>query len=158
MVSDEFIEKLTPEEKLLHAIFGRAGEDVKNESLTVPAGSSGVVIGTKHFSRRMHLDDEQKKAIKRKMEAYEEEMNNKAITLFREMVAEINELIGTEMIDPSTRQRVGISDIPEVILEQIDGFSEKWVKGSKDLKAKALKVQEQYPIHIHYQLFHQHMV
>ena len=141
--------ELTPEEKLLHAIFGRAGEDVKNESLTVPAGSSGVVIGTKHFSRRMHLDDEQKKAIKRKMEAYEEEMNMKAITLFREMVAEINELIGTEMIDPSTRQRVGISDIPEVILEQIDGFSEKWVKGSKDLKAKALKVQEQYWPRIH---------
>ena len=53
--------ELTPEEKLLHAIFGRAGEDVKNESLTVPAGSSGVVIGTQHFSRRMHLDDEQKK-------------------------------------------------------------------------------------------------
>ena len=37
--------ELTPEEKLLHAIFGRAGEDVKNESLNVPAGSSGVVIG-----------------------------------------------------------------------------------------------------------------
>ena len=27
--------ELTPEEKLLHAIFGRAGEDVKNESLNV---------------------------------------------------------------------------------------------------------------------------
>ena len=42
------------------------------------------------------------------------------------------------MVDPATRQRVGISDIPEVILEQIDGFSDKWVKGSKDLKEKAL--------------------
>ena len=34
-----------PEEKLLHAIFGRAGEDVKNDSLEVPAGEEGVVIG-----------------------------------------------------------------------------------------------------------------
>src|SRR5439155_8410177 len=30
--------ELTPEEKLLHAIFGRAGEDVKNDSLDVPSG------------------------------------------------------------------------------------------------------------------------
>jgi DNA-directed RNA polymerase subunit beta len=136
--------ELTPEEKLLHAIFGRAGEDVKNESLNVPAGSSGVVIGANHFSRRMHLDADQKKLIKRKMDAYEDEMNEKAIVLFREMVSEMNEILGTEMVDPSTRQRVGISDIPEVIIEQIDGFSDKWIKGSKDKKASAIKVQEQY--------------
>ena len=136
--------ELTPEEKLLHAIFGRAGEDVKNESLNVPAGSSGVVIGAKHFSRRMHLDADQKKLIKRKMDAYEDEMNDKAISIFRDMVAEMNKILGTEMVDPSSRQRVGISDIPEVIMEQIEGFSEKWVKGSKDLKAKALAVHEQY--------------
>ena len=136
--------ELTPEEKLLHAIFGRAGEDVKNESLNVPAGSSGVVIGTNHFSRRMHLDAEQKKLVKRRMDAYEDGMNDKAITLFREMVAEMNEFLGTEMVDPSTRQKVGLSDIPEVILEQIDGFSEKWIKGSKDAKLRATKVQEQY--------------
>jgi DNA-directed RNA polymerase subunit beta len=136
--------ELTPEEKLLHAIFGRAGEDVKNESLNVPAGSSGVVIGTNHFSRRMHLDADQKKLIKRKMDAYEDGMNEKAISLFREMVAEMNELLGTEMVDPATRQKVGLSDIPEVILEQIEGFSEKWIKGSKDSKSTAIKVQEQF--------------
>ena len=33
--------ELTPEEKLLHAIFGRAGEDVKNDSLEVPVGRRG---------------------------------------------------------------------------------------------------------------------
>jgi DNA-directed RNA polymerase subunit beta len=136
--------ELTPEEKLLHAIFGRAGEDVKNESLNVPAGSSGVVIGAKHFSRRMHLDSEQKKAIKRSMDDYEDGMNTRAIMLFREMVSKMNEVLGTEMVDPATRQKVGLSDIPEVILEQIDGFSEKWIKGSKDAKAKSLKVQEQF--------------
>ena len=111
---------------MLHAIFGRAGEDVKNESLNVPAGSSGVVIGTNHFSRRMHLDADQKKMIKHKMDEYEDEMNSKAISLFREMIAEMNENLGSEMVDPATRQKVGLSDIPEVILEQIDGFSEKW--------------------------------
>ena len=136
--------ELTPEEKLLHAIFGRAGEDVKNESLTVPTGSSGIVIGAKHFSRRMHLDSDQKKDIKHKMDEYESGMNEKAIALFREMVTQMNEILGTEMVDPATRQRVGVSDIPLVILEQIDGFTEKWVKGSKDAKAGALKVHDQY--------------
>jgi hypothetical protein len=29
---------------------------------------------------------------------------------------------GTEMVDPMTRQKVGASDIPEVILEQIQNF------------------------------------
>src|SRR2546430_555234 len=53
--------ELTPEEKLLHAIFGRAGEDVKNDSLEMPAGEEGVVIGDSRFSRRMHMTDEQKK-------------------------------------------------------------------------------------------------
>ena len=136
--------ELTPEEKLLHAIFGRAGEDVKNESLTVPAGSSGVVIGSNHFSRRMHLDDEQKIDLKHKMEEYEERMNEEAISLFREMVRQMNEIIGTEMVDSATRQKVGMSDIPEVILEQIENFSEKWIKGSKDSKENAREVYSRY--------------
>ena len=136
--------ELTPEEKLLHAIFGRAGEDVKNESLSVPAGSSGVVIGSSHFSRRMHLDDEQKNELKRKIDAYEESMNEEAIMLFREMIRQMNELVGTEMVDSATRQKVGMSDIPEVILEQIENFSQKWIKGSKNAKENALEVHSRY--------------
>src|SRR3712207_4266972 len=60
--------ELTPEEKLLHAIFGRAGEDVKNDSLEMPAGEEGVVIGAQRFSRRMHMTEEQKKSLKRSEE------------------------------------------------------------------------------------------
>jgi len=41
--------ELTPEEKLLHAIFGRAGEDVKNDSLEVPSGVEGIVIDTQRL-------------------------------------------------------------------------------------------------------------
>jgi DNA-directed RNA polymerase subunit beta len=40
-VSPKSKTELTPEEKLLHAIFGRAGEDVKNDSLEVPPASKG---------------------------------------------------------------------------------------------------------------------
>ena len=45
-VSPKSKTELTPEEKLLHAIFGRAGEDVKNDSLEVPSGVEGIVIAT----------------------------------------------------------------------------------------------------------------
>src|SRR6059058_1226298 len=51
-VSPKSKSELTPEEKLLHAIFGRAGEDVKNDSLDVPSGVEGIVINTQRFSRR----------------------------------------------------------------------------------------------------------
>ncbi len=143
-VSPKSKSELSPEEKLLHAIFGRAGEDVKNDSLEVPAGTEGVVIGTKRFSRRQHQNDDQKKQLKKDMTAYEQLMDSKAIALFREMCVEINRITGTEMVDPSTRQKVGLSDIPDVILEQIDGFSEKWVKGSKESREQALVTYGQF--------------
>jgi DNA-directed RNA polymerase subunit beta len=43
--------QLTPEEKLLRAIFGEKAADVRDTSLRVPPGVSGVVIGAKVFSR-----------------------------------------------------------------------------------------------------------
>ncbi|MGD2111156.1 MAG: DNA-directed RNA polymerase subunit beta, partial [Phycisphaerae bacterium] len=46
-VSPKSKSELSPEEKLLHAIFGRAGEDVKNDSLELPAGEEGIVLGAK---------------------------------------------------------------------------------------------------------------
>ena len=52
--------ELTPEEKLLHAIFGKAGVDVKNASLTMPPGTRGVVIDARKFSRRVNLTDEER--------------------------------------------------------------------------------------------------
>src|SRR5207247_10263485 len=67
-VSPKSRSELTPEEKLLHAIFGRAGEDVKNDSLEVPAGVEGIVIGAKRFSRRMHLSADQQKRLQKEID------------------------------------------------------------------------------------------
>jgi DNA-directed RNA polymerase subunit beta len=143
-VSPKSKTELTPEEKLLHAIFGRAGEDVKNDSLEVPAGVEGVVIGARKFSRRLHMNEEQKKTLKREIAEYEAEMDRKAIALFRQMVSAMNEELGTAMVDPNTRQRVGASDIPEVILEQIRTFDMKWAKGSKEAREKAEVLYKQF--------------
>ncbi len=143
-VSPKSKTELSPEEKLLHAIFGRAGEDVKNDSLEVPAGTEGIVIGAKRFSRRMHLNEEQKKQLKKEMRQYEMDMDARAAHLFRQMVDQINELTGTAMVDPSTRQKVGASDITEVVLEQINDFTLDWVKGNKEVKAKAEQIYNQF--------------
>jgi DNA-directed RNA polymerase subunit beta len=43
--------QLTPEEKLLRAIFGEKASDVKDTSLRVPSGMDGVVIGVQVFTR-----------------------------------------------------------------------------------------------------------
>ncbi len=143
-VSPKSKSELSPEEKLLHAIFGRAGEDVKNDSLEVPAGTEGIVIGAKRFSRRMHLNEEQKKQLKREMRDYEVSMDNRAADLFRQMIDQINEVIGTPMIDPNTKQKVAQSDITEVVLEQIETFSLDWVKGSKAARQQAEQIHGQF--------------
>ena len=46
--------QLTPEEKLLRAIFGEKAGDVRDTSLTVPPGIEGTVVDVKVFSRRGH--------------------------------------------------------------------------------------------------------
>ncbi|MFO0894992.1 MAG: DNA-directed RNA polymerase subunit beta [Phycisphaerales bacterium] len=143
-VSPKSKSELSPEEKLLHAIFGRAGEDVKNDSLEVPAGTEGIVIATKRFSRRMHLNEEQKKVQKKELQAYEEEMDRRQIVLFKQMVAQINEASGAEMVDPSTRQKVGASDMAGVIMEQIEGFTTKWIKGPAESREKAEIIYGQF--------------
>lgn len=143
-VSPKSKSELTPEEKLLHAIFGRAGEDVKNDSLDVPAGTEGIVIGAKRFSRRMHLNEDQKRALKREMHQYELMMDGRAADLFRQLVEQINEVTGSEMVDPSTRQKVGASDLNEVVLEQIESFSIDWVKGAKAARDQARQLHTQF--------------
>ncbi len=55
--------QLTPEEKLLRAIFGEKARDVKNTSLKVPPGVEGTVIDVKVFNRRSGEKDDRTLAI-----------------------------------------------------------------------------------------------
>jgi DNA-directed RNA polymerase subunit beta len=58
-------------------------------------------------------------------------MNARMVKIFRQMTDEINAVLGAAMVDPSTRQKVGQSDIADVLLEQIENFSPKWMKAPK---------------------------
>jgi DNA-directed RNA polymerase subunit beta len=55
--------QLTPEEKLLRAIFGEKASDVKDTSLRVPPGVEGIVIDAKVFSRKGVEKDERTRII-----------------------------------------------------------------------------------------------
>jgi DNA-directed RNA polymerase subunit beta len=55
--------QLTPEERLLRAIFGDKARDVKNTSLKVPPGIEGTVIDVKVFNRRSGDKDERTRLI-----------------------------------------------------------------------------------------------
>ncbi len=142
-VSPKSKTELTPEEKLLHAIFGRAGEDVKNDSLEVPSGYEGFVIRTKRFTRRGAGSEEQKKALKQEMARYEQEMIGKEVALFKQMMEAVHEKLGIDVVDPTTRQKVGASDDIDVIYEQVENFDISWVKPA-NLQSKAQQVIDDY--------------
>src|SRR4030066_432407 len=55
--------QLSPEEKLLRAIFGEKAGDVRDTSLRVPPGVEGTVINVRIFSRKGLGKDERSKAI-----------------------------------------------------------------------------------------------
>ncbi|MGZ0190500.1 MAG: DNA-directed RNA polymerase subunit beta, partial [Alphaproteobacteria bacterium] len=54
---------MTPEEKLLRAIFGEKAADVRDTSLKVPPGAFGTVVDVRVFSRRGVEKDERARAI-----------------------------------------------------------------------------------------------
>jgi DNA-directed RNA polymerase subunit beta len=55
--------QLTPEEKLLRAIFGEKAGDVRDASLTCPPGIEGTVVDVRIFSRKGQEKDERAKQI-----------------------------------------------------------------------------------------------
>ena len=55
--------QLSPEEKLLRAIFGEKASDVKDSSLRVPSSTNGTVIGVEVFTRDGVDKDERTKSI-----------------------------------------------------------------------------------------------
>jgi len=135
--------ELTPEEKLLHAIFGRAGEDVKNDSLELPSGYEGVVIKTERFNRRGAGTEEQKKELAIQIKEYEKEMKAKECAVFRQMIDAIHNKHDVNLVDPSTRQKVGASTDDEVVYEQVENFNIKWVKPAS-LRDNVQKIVDRY--------------
>jgi DNA-directed RNA polymerase subunit beta len=121
-VSPKSKTELTPEEKLLHAIFGRAGEDVKNDSLEVSSGVEGIVIDTQKFSRRMSLTEEERKNFERELKQVETEGNKDIANAFVAFAEEIEKAIGGKLTDEDGTPLTGGQD-PKYIAEKAQTFN-----------------------------------
>ena len=86
--------QLTPEEKLLRAIFGEKAGDVRDASLITPPGIEGVVVDVKVFSRKGQEKDERAKAIEdHEIERIERNLNDEMRILTGERNKRICELL-----------------------------------------------------------------
>nr|MCU0715669.1 DNA-directed RNA polymerase subunit beta [Pirellula sp.] len=121
-VSPKSKTELTPEEKLLHAIFGRAGEDVKNDSLEVSSGVEGIVIDTQKFSRRMSLSEEERKEFEKELKRVETEGNKEISTSFASFAEELEKAIGGKLTDEDGTPLTGGQD-PKFIAEKAQTFN-----------------------------------
>jgi len=69
--------QLTPEEKLLRAIFGEKSSDVKDTSLRVPSGMSGTVIDVQVFTREgIDRDTRAKQIIADELSAFKKDLSD----------------------------------------------------------------------------------
>jgi DNA-directed RNA polymerase subunit beta len=122
-VSPKSKSELTPEEKLLHAIFGRAGEDVKNDSLEVPSGVEGIVIDTQRFCRRTAMSEDEKKVMDKEQKEIETTWAKKIADQFRALVAEL----GKALDRPSLKDNISNKELAKdkddkVVVEQAERF------------------------------------
>ncbi|MFM8253382.1 MAG: DNA-directed RNA polymerase subunit beta [Planctomycetota bacterium] len=120
-VSPKSKTELTPEEKLLHAIFGRVGEEVKNDSLEVPSGIEGIVIDAQKFSRRMSLNDDERKKFEKELKDAETEGNQAIAELFSGMIADIEKVIEKTVSDEDGTPLVRDQD-PKFIADRAANF------------------------------------
>ena len=100
--------QLTPEEKLLRAIFGEKAGDVKDTSLQVPPGIEGIVVDVKIFSRKgvdldersKYIESEDRVKIERnyqdELRIIEEERNKKI------RMHLLGQVVGRDLMDPES--------------------------------------------------------
>ena len=85
---------MTPEEKLLRAIFGEKASDVRDTSLKVPPGVSGTVVEVRVFSRRGVDKDERALAIERaEIERLAKDRDDEKAILERSFTARLKDLV-----------------------------------------------------------------
>src|SRR6202049_1678724 len=85
---------MTPEEKLLRAIFGEKASDVRDTSLRLPPGVSGTIVEVRVFSRRGVDKDERALAIERaEIERLAKDRDDEQAILERSFAARIKELL-----------------------------------------------------------------
>ncbi|MGP5133066.1 DNA-directed RNA polymerase subunit beta [Psychrobacter cibarius] len=147
--------QLTPEEKLLRAIFGEKAADVKDTSLRVPTSSKGTVIDVQVFTRDGVEKDARARAIeKSQLDSYRKDLKEE-LRIFEEAArGRIGNLLdgqkvsggsglkaGTvmalaDMKDMSLETLLDIQPVEEEISERLTQIAEYLVDKQKDIDVK----------------------
>ena len=104
--------QLTPEEKLLRAIFGEKAGDVRDASLTCPPGIEGIVVDVKIFSRKGVEKDERAKAIEvEELGMLEKNLNDETRILKEERNKRVIErlsgsILAEDLVNPRTGENL----------------------------------------------------
>ncbi len=133
--------ELSPEEKLLHAIFGRAGEDVKNDSLEVPSGVEGVVIGAHRFSRKSYLSDEDRKKSKEELATAHGEYDQKRAAQLDLLIQELTKILGKKPVgsDGKAVTTIRLAEMESVGAVKMLLRVETLIEGRTPSKAQQIK-------------------
>ncbi len=145
-ISPKSRKELSPEEKLLRAIFGKSGEDVSNESLVVPPGVSGVVMGAERFSRKMALSAEEKRSIEKELKEADEQLVKDLQIELHALYKEIKEIVGGPLVSRVTGEPIVFPDEPTVgdlndLEEALDAENLRMSESQRD---RAYKVYRTY--------------
>ena len=118
--------QLSPEEKLLRAIFGEKAGDVKDTSLRVPPGVDGIVIDAKVFSRRgVDKDDRTRDIEDEEILQLEKDRDDARNVLTDVVKSQLKKLMAgkTPAASLKRNKRMVISKDTTITAEMIDGMA-----------------------------------
>jgi DNA-directed RNA polymerase subunit beta len=142
--------QLTPEEKLLRAIFGEKAGDVRDASLTCPPGIEGIVVDVKIFSRKGAEKDERARTIEASQVArLEMNLNDEIRILQDERLKRLCALLEGEKLladlhDEKTNKRLLVkgADLDREVLSRISTRNLKRIRIAKKDPTLLEKIDE----------------
>jgi len=112
--------QLTPEEKLLRAIFGEKASDVKDTSLRVPSGISGTVIDVQVFTREgIERDKRAQQIIEDELKGYRKDLNDQLRIVENDAFARIEKLLMNKVANGGPKRLVKGAKITKDYLDQL---------------------------------------
>jgi DNA-directed RNA polymerase subunit beta len=113
--------QLTPEEKLLRAIFGEKASDVKDTSLRVPSGISGTVIDVQVFTREgIERDKRAQKIIDDELDRYKKDLTDQLRIVEEDAFARIERLLTGKIATGGPHKLVKGKEITTEYLKSFD--------------------------------------
>jgi len=113
--------QLTPEEKLLRAIFGEKASDVKDTSLKVPSGMSGVVIDVQVFTREgIERDKRAQSIIDTQLAEYKKDLTDRMRIVEDDTFARLEKLLHLKVANGGPKKLAKGSKVTKDYLESVN--------------------------------------